>query len=101
MSLLGLIIMDLLFNPQRKFTSVLIRPLLYLGKVSYGIYMYGNILVLVVIKKVMLQFGLNNIYLYFIAILGLSLLIPVISYELMEKPFLKLKQRFSTIKTRI
>lgn len=99
-SLVGLIMLDLLFNPERKFTSIVFKPLMYLGKVSYGIYMYGNILVLVVIKKVVLLFHINNIYLYFAAIILLSLVIPVVSYELLEKPFLKLKQRFSLIKTR-
>ncbi|MBK7213919.1 MAG: acyltransferase [Bacteroidales bacterium] len=99
-SLVGLIMLDLLFNPERKFTSVLFKPFMYLGKVSYGIYMYGNILVLVVIKKVVLLYNINNIYIYFAAIILLSLVIPVMSYELLEKPFLKLKQRFSLIKTR-
>ncbi len=100
-SLMGLLMMDILYNPKR--TSVLgrFKPLLYLGKVSYGIYMYGNILVLVVIKKVLLPHGINNIYLYFFIIFTLSLIVPVISYELLEKPFLKLKQRFALVKTRL
>ncbi|NVO19466.1 MAG: acyltransferase [Bacteroidetes bacterium] len=98
--LLGLIMMDLLFNPDRKSAIGQFKPLLYLGKVSYGIYMYGNILVLIVIKKVLPLLGHNNIYLYFLIIFIASLLIPVASYELLEKPFLKLKQRFSLIKTR-
>lgn len=100
-SLTGLLMMDMLFNPHRKNLLGRFKPLLYLGKVSYGIYMYGNILVLVVIKKVLYQFGINNIYLYFLIIFISSLLVPVISYELLEKPFLKLKQRFALVKTRM
>ncbi len=100
-SLLGLLMMDLLFNPDRKKAMYRFKPLLYLGKVSYGIYMYGNILILIVIKKVMYGFGISNIYFYFLLIFTLSLIVPVISYELFEKPFLKLKQRFALVKTRM
>lgn len=100
MVLLALPIMDFLFNDERKNAILKFKPLLYLGKISYGIYMYGNILILVVIKQVLFRFNIHNIYLYFGLIFILSLLIPVISYELLERPFLKLKQRFSLIKTR-
>ncbi|MBK7173247.1 MAG: acyltransferase [Bacteroidales bacterium] len=99
--LIGLIMMDTLFNPDRKSFLGKFKPILYLGKVSYGIYMYGNILVLVVIKKVLMDYHINNIYLYFLIIFLASLIIPVISYELLEKPFLRLKQRFALVKTRL
>jgi peptidoglycan/LPS O-acetylase OafA/YrhL len=100
MILMGLLMMDLLFNPDRTRYFHKMKPLLYLGKVSYGIYMYGNILVLVVIKKILQQYQIGNIYIYFFLVFSLSLIIPVISYELLEKPFLKLKQKFSLVKTR-
>lgn len=101
MLLMGLLMMDFLFNPDRGRQILKFKPLLYLGKVSYGIYMYGNILVLIVIKKVLYTFQISNIYLYFSLIAALSLIIPVISYELLEKPFLKLKRKFTLISTRI
>lgn len=100
-TLFALPMMDLLFNPKRRKLFHKYNPLLYLGKVSYGIYMYGNILVPIVIKKIMIYEGMTNIYFYFILMFSLSLIVPVISYELIEKPFLKLKQRFALIKTRI
>lgn len=99
--LLALPMMDLMFNPKRNNFFGTRNPLLYFGKISYGIYMYGNILVPIVIKKIITQHSINNIYVYFILVFVLSLLIPVISYELLEKPFLKLKQRFALVKTRI
>ncbi len=100
-TLMGLVISDLLFNPERTFSHRFWKPFMYLGKASYGIYMYGNILVTIVVKKVMIGFGIYNIYFYYFLIVVLSLLIPVISYELLEKPFLKLKQRFALVKTRL
>ncbi len=99
--LLALPMMDLMFNPKRLKLFGKKNPLLYLGKVSYGIYMYGNILVPVVIKKLIIPYGLYNIYFYYAFVFFLSIFVPVMSYELLEKPFLKLKQRFSLVKTRI
>lgn len=99
--LLALPMMDLLFNPERAQLFGRRNPLLYLGKISYGIYMYGNILVPIVIKKVMVAYSIYNMYFYFLLVFVLSLLIPIISYELLEKPFLKLKQRFALVKTRL
>ncbi|OFY47435.1 MAG: hypothetical protein A2W85_01865 [Bacteroidetes bacterium GWF2_41_31] len=99
--LLAIPMMDLMFNPSRINFFSKRNPVLYLGKVSYGIYMYGNILVPIVIKKIIMPYGLYNIYIYFSIVLVLSLLVPIISYELIEKPFLKLKQRFALVKTRI
>ena len=99
--LLALPMMDMLFNPERAQLFGRRNPLLYLGKISYGIYMYGNILVPIVIKKVMVAYSIYNMYFYFLLVFVLSLLIPIISYELLEKPFLKLKQRFALVKTRL
>lgn len=100
-TLLALVFADLLFNPKRNFTGKFWKPFMYLGRVSYGIYMYGNILVIVIIKKVLIGLQVPNIYLYYFLCFSLSLLLPVISYELLEKPFLKLKQRFALVKTRL
>jgi len=101
MALLALPMMDLLFNPERTSLFKKRNPFLYLGKVSYGIYMYGNILVPIIIKKLMLAHHIQNMYIYFATVFSLSLIVPIISYELMEKPFLKLKQRFALVKTRL
>lgn len=100
-ALLALPMMDLLFNPSRRDFFGKRNPLLYLGKISYGIYMYGNILVPIVIKKIMLAYSVYNMYFYFLMVFVLSIVIPIVSYEILEKPFLKLKQRFALVKTRI
>lgn len=71
----------------------------YLGKVSYGIYMYSNIIILIVIKKFMWIFESRNMYLYFFLIVSLSIIVPIISYELIEKHILKINKRFRRIKT--
>ena len=64
----------------------------YLGGVSYGIYMYHSIAIVIAIKLSM-YFKIDFI-IYPIAIL-LTILFSHISYKHLEKPFLKLKKRFS------
>ena len=98
--LVGLIIGNLLFNK-----AVVIMPkkkgvFHYLGKVSYGIYMFNPIVVAIFIKHFHL-FNLKNGFLYFIGIQILLLILVVISFELVEKQFLKLKDKFAVVRSRI
>jgi peptidoglycan/LPS O-acetylase OafA/YrhL len=75
--------------------------LIYLGKVSYGIYLLHNI-VLISILYLLKQFAsslnpiLINIILYGLT-LPFSVLIAGISYKYFESYFLKLKLKFSTV----
>ena len=100
MGIIAVLLLDYNFND--KFRHVL-KPnsiFHYFGKISYGIYMYGNILLLIIMKKMMFKWEIDNLYVYILFVTVLSLLVPAISYELIEKPILKLKNRFSVIKTR-
>lgn len=71
----------------------------YLGKVSYGIYMYSNIILLIVVKKIMWVYEFKNPYLFFIIVFSLAIIIPIVSYELIEKQILKLNKYFKVIQT--
>lgn len=74
----------------------------YLGKISYGLYMYHNILLVVtyhIIKDVFglqLNTALGNIAYYLLAI-SATIAIASLSYEFFEKRFLKLKIRYSKV----
>lgn len=77
-----------------------------LGKYTYGMYMYHPIII-IMIKIAFDRFGfdyINNIpantILSSIALIT-TIVLSFLSYELMEKKFLNLKRRFSTIETRI
>lgn len=89
------------FNINQKFNHFLPKKSIihYLGKVSYGIYMYSNVLLLIIIKKIMWVYEIKSALYFFIIVYVLSILIPIISYELIEKQFLRLNKYFRVIKT--
>jgi len=97
--IISVLLLDYNFNPN--FFHLLPKKSIfhYLGKVSYGIYMYSNIIVLIVIKNIMWTYSIRNLWIYLSLNIGLSILIPIISYELWEKHILKLNKRFRVIKT--
>lgn len=64
----------------------------YLGGISYGIYMYHSIAIVIAIKLSM--YFIIGLIIYPIA-LFLTIFISHISYKYLEKPFLKLKKKFS------
>lgn len=95
------------FSGLTKFFSM--RSLVWLGKLSYGIYLYHR-----VVPKLYEHFHLicaeNSINIPFtdtillpylpsqymsVVYLPITLVIAVVSYQLIEKPFLKLKTRFA------
>jgi peptidoglycan/LPS O-acetylase OafA/YrhL len=81
-------------------TTRLPRPLVYLGKISYGLYVYhalGNVLSnrLIPVHNAFLQLALRPT-----AALAITLLLASVSYAVLEKPFLKMKDRFARISSR-
>jgi peptidoglycan/LPS O-acetylase OafA/YrhL len=76
------------------------RPLLYLGKISYGLYVYqalGNHLSdkLIPVHTAFIQLALRPV-----SALAITLVLASVSYALLEKPFLHLKERFAHIHSR-
>ena len=76
------------------------RFLVYLGKISYGLYVYhalGNVLsgAVIPVHSRFLQLALRPI-----AALAITILLAATSYAFLETPFLKLKQRFAHVQSR-
>ena len=76
------------------------RSLLYLGKISYGLYVFhrlGNVLsgMLIPIHAAFLQLALRPLI-----AMAITLVLASLSYQVLEKPFLKLKHRFEHIASR-
>jgi peptidoglycan/LPS O-acetylase OafA/YrhL len=89
--------LNFLFNETSVFGFLSNRYLNYLGKVSYGIYVYGLIILQILMHKVIIPLGIDNFPLYMAIVIASSTLIPIISYELFEKQALKLKKKFIRI----
>lgn len=97
--LIAILLMD--YNLNKNFKHIMRKKSFahYLGKISYGIYMYGNILLIIVVKKIMWRFHITNMWAFFGITFVLTIIIPIISYELFEKQILRLNKFFKVIKT--
>ena len=76
------------------------RVLIYLGKISYGLYVYhalGNVLsnMLIPVHTAFIQLALRPL-----AAFAITLGLASVSYAVLESPFLKLKKRFSHVHSR-
>ena len=76
------------------------RSLLYLGKISYGLYVYhalGNFLSgkLLPVHSTFTQLALRPT-----VALGITILLASASYAVLERPFLNLKKRFTRVESR-
>ncbi|MFB3918320.1 MAG: acyltransferase family protein [Terriglobales bacterium] len=71
------------------------KTFFYLGKISYGLYVF-HLLCITASRK------LHGSSVFAQALLSfcVTILLAVLSYELFEKPFLRLKQRFSRVESR-
>jgi peptidoglycan/LPS O-acetylase OafA/YrhL len=73
----------------------------FLGKISYGIYMYHPVCIgasIALSRSVTKDIILQNIVIYFFSI-GFTVLVSWLSFEYVESFFLKLKTRFQILRT--
>tara|TARA_B110000285_G_scaffold59653_1_gene68478 strand:- start:343 stop:1425 length:1083 start_codon:yes stop_codon:yes gene_type:complete len=75
-----------------------LKILKFLGKISYGIYMYHWMITLLLFEAISplikLNYGIGNILLYS-TVLILTICISFLSYQKIEKPIQKLKRNYS------
>lgn len=93
--LLGIIVLNFAANNQIKI-SLENKVLSYLGKISYGLYMYHEICITISITIAMALGFASNWLIYPLTIL-FTILLASLSYKYFESFFLRLKGRFSTI----
>jgi peptidoglycan/LPS O-acetylase OafA/YrhL len=72
----------------------------YLGKISYGVYLFHYVALVLVLKPMIVYWNwpLHNPFVFggaITAVLLLAILLGMLSYYLIEKPFFGLKDRFS------
>lgn len=74
------------------------RPISYLGKISYGLYVF-HILTIDITQKYFENKSVGLLSIFAISLL-LTIIVSALSYELFEKYFLKIKKKFEIIKSR-
>lgn len=99
--LFAVIILNIAANP-RSILKLENSWLDYLGKISYGIYMYHNLMMLIALKLIMLFTDLSfgnplTEALYYVLTIGFTLLISAVSYHGFERRFITLKVRYSPV----
>lgn len=99
----AVLILNLAVN-KKSILSLEFRPLDYLGKISYGLYMYHNLVLIVILKLNMMYniLNLNSIsgnVVYHVLSLGITAILSAVSYEYFEKWFLTAKARFTKVES--
>lgn len=78
------------------------RPLVYLGRISYGLYVF-HVLGIKLTEQTLKAFGIDGTYftfLQFFPALAITIILSVLSYKYLEKPFLSLKKKFTVVESR-
>jgi peptidoglycan/LPS O-acetylase OafA/YrhL len=76
------------------------RPLEYLGKISYGLYVYHQMCIWITDKYLHVRNGVLHMCVREVVALALTIVVSAISYTLLERPFLNLKQKFAYVNSR-
>lgn len=90
------IIMNISSN-SRSFLKLRSNLLKKLGEISYGIYVYHLLAIYLVAH---LGITHQNTFLSYLLIIIITLLIATLSYQYLEKPFLKMKKRFVVVNSK-
>ena len=93
--LFGVLICNFAANEERIF-SLENRLFNFLGKISYGLYMFHSVVSVIIIKLLQNKNEINNYYLYPLVIM-MTILVSILSYEFFEKRFINKKMKFSKI----
>jgi len=78
---------------------LLVAPLLYLGRISYGLYVFHELFIECT-RNIWPQY-FRGTGVSLLASMVMTLVAAMLSYQFLEKPFLKLKSRFELVHTRI
>ena len=95
-----LIIGQVMQEEKKSFISLENKYLDFLGKISFGLYVYHPLLIFLLSNIIHFeQYSLINILCVYLVVLLISVLIAYISYRYLETPFLRLKNKFSVVKS--
>ena len=95
--LFSVIILNLATNKSLR-SLLELKWLNYLGKISYGLYMYHSIAIIICLKT-LIAFDMYSAAGMLLFTILLTVLFSHLSYNYFESPFLKIKSKFSKIST--
>lgn len=93
--LFAIIILNLAEN-KKSILNIENKIFNYLGRISYGLYMYHGIAIVIAIKLLLKLEIYNNVIMYLFSII-LTIIISAISFHFYENKFIKLKLKYSNI----
>ena len=93
--LFGIVILNLSSN-QDSLLKLENRPFHYLGKISYGLYMYHPIAIVLVLK-IFDELKIVNVGIQYISIIFTTIVVAGFSYKYFERYFIDKKIKFSKI----
>lgn len=97
----GILILNMASN-KKTVLNLEFKLISYMGKISYGLYMYHNIMLVVGLRIVLainpdILHSLKGNILYYIISIVLTVLVSALSYEYFEKRFIKAKVKYSDV----
>lgn len=93
--LFGILILNFAANPKR-ILSMENETLKYLGKISYGLYMFHYILI-VLVFRFCIYFNIQNNLIYYSLSILLTIIVASLSYRFYEKRFIDMKVKYSEV----
>jgi len=104
-ALFAYLILNLGTNPK-SIIYINYKVMSYLGTLAYGIYMYHPIMRILSMEMIKSWFGRaisgwQMEVIYYAMTIGSTILVSIVSYKLIEKPFLNLKKKFSFINSSV
>lgn len=100
-SMIALILIIGQINVKNRIVNLDIPICNFLGKISFGIYVYHPLIIfiLALFLKDMILLDTYKIILIYLLVVSVTLLVAYMSYEYFEKPFVKYKDKFAVIKS--
>jgi peptidoglycan/LPS O-acetylase OafA/YrhL len=89
------LIVVMLYPPKFALAILGFTPLVWIGRISYGLYLWHWTVYWFIVHKKALAFATP--FIQWVAMVVLSLSLPALSYHFVEKPFLRWKKQFGSI----